>query len=109
MKRLLFLLFLLPALVHGQTDVVQLKKNGGVLKTYAPGDYFNIETIYQQTIDGNITMIRNDSIFINGMPFHYKEISLVRDPRVKHNYATNGTILMIAGGGVLLLGATFVH
>jgi hypothetical protein len=67
--------------------------------------HLTMETIYEQWFDGTITGIQHDSVFLNGVPFHYKEIKTLRQDRKGLNYATDGVILMIAGAGVLLLGA----
>ena len=75
------------------------------MRTFAVGMPLIMQTIYDQWFDGTITAIRHDSIFVNGFPFHYKEISALRWERPKLNYRTDGVLLMIAGGGVLLLGA----
>ncbi|HTQ27919.1 MAG TPA: hypothetical protein VMI35_07315 [Puia sp.] len=82
-----------------------LQKNGSHVATYATGMSLTMETIYNQWFEGTITGIRHDSLFLNGMPFHYKEIKTIRYERTKLNYKTDGVILMIAGAGVLLLGA----
>ncbi len=105
MKKYLLLFYILPFSSLAQSDVLELKKHGANQKVYAPGMSFTMETIYHQWLDGTITAIRNDSVFLNGIPFHYKEIARIRSERKKFNYTTNGTILLVAGGGVLLLGA----
>ena len=105
MKKILLVLFFVPVFGIAQSDILILQKNGANVKTYEPGMYFIIETIYNQWLEGTITAIKNDSIFINNFPFHYKEIKTVRNERTKLNYTTDGVLLMIAGGGVLLLGA----
>jgi hypothetical protein len=106
MKLVLILFFFIPSCIHAQSDdILILKKNGANLKTYTTGLYFTMQTIYDQWFEGTITAIRNDSVFLNGLPFHYKEISAIRRERTNLNYATDGTILMLAGGGLLLLGA----
>jgi hypothetical protein len=101
------LLFCLFASLHGyaQTDVFILEKNGANVKTFAAGTDITMETIYKQWFQGTIELIRHDSIFINGIAFHYKEIAAIRMDRTKINYQTDGTLLMAAGVGVLLLGA----
>jgi len=86
-------------------DIFILQKNGANVKTYETGMNFIMETIYQQWFEGTITAIRHDSIFVNGIPFHYKEIQTVRTERTKLNYKSDGLILMLAGAGVLALGA----
>lgn len=104
MKKLILLIFIFPFFSHAQTDVLVLKKNGSNLKIYATGQYFMMETVYGQWLEGNITAMRHDSIFLNGAPFHYKEIKTVRFERTKLNYTTDGFLLMLAGSGVLVLG-----
>lgn len=106
MNKLLFLFLLFPFYSFSQSDdVFELLKKGAHVKTFSTGMYLSMQTIYDQWLEGNITAIRHDSIFLNGNPFHYKEIQAIRVERTKMNYTTNGTLLMIAGGGVLLLGA----
>jgi len=90
---------------RAQTNLLVLEKNGENVKTYSAGMGITIETIYHQWFDGIITGIRNDSIFVNGFPFHYKEIEAIRRDRKKLNYEADGVLLMVAGGGVIILGA----
>jgi hypothetical protein len=106
MKKLLPL-FCLCASLSGfaQTDVIVLEKKGENVKTFAAGMDITMETIYQQWFQGTIALIKHDSIFINGSVFHYKEIAAIRTDRKHLNYQADGTLLMAAGGGVLLLGA----
>lgn len=105
MKPFLLFLYLLPFFSLAQSeDMLILKRNGANLKTYTQGLYFTMETIYDQWFDGTITAIRNDSVFLNGLPFHYREISAIRRERTSLNYTADGTILMLAGGGLLLIG-----
>jgi len=106
MKKLLIIFFLLPFYCFAQSDdVFELLKKGAHVKTFSTGMYLSIQTIYDQWLEGNITAIRHDSIFLSGNPFHYKEIQAIRIERTKLNYVTDGALLMIAGGGVLILGA----
>ncbi|HEX4851016.1 MAG TPA: hypothetical protein VFV08_09430 [Puia sp.] len=112
MKKWLLVFYLSPWITHAQNipktsndDVFILQKKGENIRTYATGLPFSMQTIYDQWFDGVITAIRHDSIFINNIPFHYNEIKTIRYQRTKLNYTTDGTLLIIAGGGVLLLGA----
>jgi len=89
---------------RAQTNLLVLEKNGNNVTTYSTGMNIRMETIYHQWFDGAITAMRNDSIFVDGFPFHYKEIEALRKERKIHS-KTTGALLMIAGGGVLLLGA----
>ena len=104
MKKILLLFLLVPFFAHSQTDVLELKKNGKNIRTYSPGMYFVMETVYDQWLEGYITAIRNDSLFLNNFPFHYKEIKSIRWERTKLNYKADGIILMAAGAGVLVIG-----
>jgi hypothetical protein len=106
MKKLFpFLSILLALHVHAQSDVIVLEKKGVNVKTYATGMDINMQTIYNQWFTGSIEAIRHDSLFVNGIAFHYKEIAAIRMERKKLDYETDGSLLIIAGGGVLLLGA----
>ncbi len=102
-KILLLLSCFAPLLSFCQTDVLILQKEGRNIKTYAPGQHIIFETIYEQWFDGTLTDLRNDSVFINGIPFHYNEIKTMRVEREKLNYIQDGTFLIIAGVGVLVL------
>lgn len=90
---------------RAQTSLLVLEKKGSNVKTYSEGMEISIRTIYHQWFEGTITNLRNDSVFINGFPFHYKEIEALKKTRGSLNYETDGLLLMVAGGGVLLLGA----
>src|SRR5665213_334011 len=102
-KIIAVLFFLIPLIGLSQTDVLILQKNGRNIKTYAPGQPIIFETVYQQWFDGTLTELRNDSVFVNGIPFHYNEIKNMRLERSKLNYGADGTLLIIAGAGVLVL------
>lgn len=102
-KIVLWLFCFVPNFSFSQTDVLILQKDGQNIKTYAPGQHIIFETIYEQWFDGMLTDLRNDSVFINGIPFHYNEIKTMRVEREKLNYMQDGTGLIIAGVGVLVL------
>ena len=104
MKKIIAGLFvLIPLICFSQSDVLILQKNGRNIKTYAPGQPIIFETVYEQWFDGTLTDLRNDSVFVNGIPFHYNEIKTMRVERTKLNYAQDGSLLIIAGAGVLVL------
>jgi hypothetical protein len=104
MKKIVFaVFFFVPLIACCQSDVLLLQKNGRNIKTYAPGEPIIFETIYQQWFSGTLTALRNDSVFINYIPFHYHEIKTMRVERTKLNYAGDGSLLIIAGVGVLAL------
>ena len=97
------LLLLLPLISLAQTDVLILQKNGRNIKTYDVGQTIIFKTIYDQWLGGTITTMRNDSIFLNDIPFHVHEIAAIRYEGTKWNYVTDGTLLIIAGVGVLVI------
>ena len=97
------ILFLIPLISLSQTDVLILQKNGRNIRTYAPGQTILIETIYVQWLGGTLTALRNDSVFINNIPFHVHEIRTIRQEFKKWKYYEDGTILIAAGVGVLVL------
>lgn len=106
MKLLVILFFCcIPFLTKAQTDILVLKKRGAHVRTYTVGDELNMETVYGQWFNGTITQMRHDSVFLNGMPFHYKEIRTIR--RTHYNFGN--TVLpygmMAAAGGILVLNA----
>jgi hypothetical protein len=94
---------LIPLISLAQTDVLILQKNGQNIQTYAPGMPLMMHTIYDQWFTGTITDMRNDSVFINNIPFHVHEINAIRKNFSKLHLQTGGTILIIAGVGVLAL------
>jgi len=104
MKKILAaVLFLVPLICLSQTDVLILQKNGRNIKTYAPGQPIMIHTVYDQWLGGTLTDLKNDSVFINSIPFHVNEIDGMRKDFSKLHLQSGGTILIIAGVGVLAL------
>jgi hypothetical protein len=97
------LLFLIPLISHSQTDVLLLQKNGRNIKTYAPGMYITIHTVYDQWLEGTLTDLKNDSVYVNGIPFHVHEIDELRENFSKLHLQSAGTILIVAGVGILAL------
>ena len=95
--------FLIPLICISQTDILILQKNGRNIKTYTPGQPIIIQTIYDQWLGGTLTDLRNDSVFVNNIPFHVREIMAIRWESTKWNYKADGNILIIAGVGVLAL------
>jgi hypothetical protein len=97
------ILYLVPFIAFSQTDVLILQKNGRNIKTYAPGMSIMIHTVYDQWLGGALTDLKNDSVFVNNIPFHVHEIDEVRTDFSKLHLQSAGTILIVAGVGVLAL------
>jgi hypothetical protein len=127
-KAALLLLFLLPNLfAYSQNDVLLLQRRGKNHKTYFTGRYIYIQTKQGNYADGIITAIMKDSIYIRhfdiqrsftdfgGIYFdtafryttaiHYKDIGAIISNKDQSGRKNRGTLLMIAGGGVMALGA----
>jgi hypothetical protein len=102
-KFLTIALFLIPLVSLSQTDVLILQKNGRNIKTFETGMPIGFHTIYDQWLGGTITALRNDSVFLNSIPFHVHEIDAIRQDNTKWNYLTDGTLLIVAGVGVIVL------
>ncbi|HMH21475.1 MAG TPA: hypothetical protein VK563_06860 [Puia sp.] len=99
------ILFLLPALAWAQTDLLILKNNRSNVFTYTTGAELQMKTVYDQWLQGTISDLRHDSIYINGAAFHYHEIAAIR---IMHNNFSNSVLaagMLVAGGGIFVLGA----
>lgn len=107
--------------------IVVKKKNGHTLKTYFPGLPITFSTIDNFWVQGQITAIKNDTVFVNQLiirslptvwgvsildtagsfltPVHYRDIKqVVFDTRRRgFSYITDGTLLMLGGAGYALL------
>ena len=103
MRLIITWLFMIPFIGMTQTDVLILQKNGRNVKTYAPGMDIQIHTIYDQWLDGTITDMKNDSVYVNYNPFHIHEIDEMRESFSKLHLQTAGTVFIIAGVGVVAL------
>jgi hypothetical protein len=110
-----------------QTNVLLLRKKDKTFKSYYVGHHITLKTVNNTYADGIITKITSDSVYIRSYDLersgtdygavyidtvfryttaiHYNEIGAVLVLDTKSNRKTNGTILVIAGGGVLFLGA----
>ena len=111
-----------------QNDVLLLQKKGKTKRSFFTGKYISLETKQGNYADGIITAIQKDTVYIRhfdiqqtatdygGMYFdtvfryttaiHYHDIGALINPTDKvANRKRNGTILMIAGAGVMALGA----
>lgn len=105
MKLLIFLCLFIPVAGFGQSDVLILQKHGKNIRSYIPGDPIIMQTVYDQWFDGTLTSLHHDSVSVDGIAFHWKEIKAIRWRRTGLNYTADGTILMIAGAGWLAINA----
>lgn len=92
-------------MVSAQNDVLVLQKKGKHIRSYTIGSELDMETVYNQRFQGTITNMRHDSIFLNGQPWHVNEIAMIHRLRTGSGFLVIGTALMVAGGGIIILGA----
>ena len=124
---LLLLFLLLNVLAYSQNNVLILQKHGKTKRSYFAGNYIRLQTKQGNYADGMITKIFHDTIYIRhfdiektftaygGILFdtafryttsiHYKDIGALLSSTTHPARRKNGTLLLIAGGGVLALGA----
>jgi hypothetical protein len=107
MMHKLFILFfcLIPFFSQAQNDVLVLQRRGMHERAYTIGDPMAFKTVYGQWFSGTIEDLRHDTIYIAGQGFHYNEIAVIQRMNTKINYSQLGTLMMIAGGGFLAIGA----
>jgi len=104
-RTIIFLCLLIPFVAIGQNDVLVLKKRGYHLRSYTIGDELTMKTVYDQWLTGTITNMRNDSIFLNGNPFNFKEIAAIKRTHVNFGNTTLPFGMMGTGFGIFFLGA----
>ena len=126
---LFFLFFHLAALTafSQATDFIVVKKRDRTVKSFFPGLPISLQTVSYSWVEGWITDIRHDSIFVKQydvrrvgtiwgttmldtagsyvVGVHYKEIKQIAvDEKEKpFGFVTNGTIFMIGGLGYAFL------
>jgi hypothetical protein len=105
LRTIIFLFFLIPFVAIGQNDVLVLKKRGYHLRSYTIGDELTMKSVYDQWLSGTITGMRNDTIFLNGNPFNYKEIAAIRRSHANFGNTTLPFGMMGSGFGIFFLGA----
>ena len=121
------ILTLLSLAVSAQNNILLLQKNKRTVKTLFEGKYIAFDTKQNSYASGIITKIKADTIYIRhfeilrsateygGVYFdtsfryttavHIKDIGAVHRFRSMMGYSNAGFLLMIAGGGVMVLGA----
>lgn len=120
-----FILLLLFKESPAQTDILLLQRHGSTVKTWIRGSYIRFQFINQQWIEGIITKMQNDSIWVSqmqirripdrfGFPtldtarfgilkFHVTDIRAMPRMKTGGSYLTNGTILQVGSAGYILL------
>ncbi|HVG16388.1 MAG TPA: hypothetical protein VM935_15560 [Chitinophagaceae bacterium] len=92
-----------------QKGYLFIKKNGRKVATYIEGQVIRIKTERSGVIQGYISLLKNDTVFMNGQRFHRKEINqvIVRD---KKRFVIDGDAqtlaLLTVGVGLATFGMT---
>ncbi len=96
---------------HAQNSVLILKKRGNKIIQFNIGSYIRFTDTAGHTLSGEITELKNDSLFLNYIPFHVNEISIVYLPRFKSAILQSGMLFQLAGAGYTSLATinTFIE
>lgn len=106
MNRLLFiLLFIFSALfAQSQMGFLFIKKGYKKKKTYTEGQRIILQLKNDSIYNGEITQLRNDTIFLNGIPVPRASVQAVvinRKPK-KVFHVSGKDLLLITGGAALV-------
>jgi hypothetical protein len=99
---IVFILLLFSSCCFSQTGFLFVKKGFKKKRVYTEGDVIDLKLLDGTYRHGIITLLRNDTIFLNGQPIHktfVKEVVLKRKPQ-KPFPGTN-TLLAIGAGAAL--------
>jgi hypothetical protein len=105
MSRLLLFIFLIffPAAVFGQHGYLFIKSGVKKKKVWTEGDNIHIRLRDGNQKKGVITLLMNDTVYINGTPFPSKEISTVYPGDIKKKpFPADGKTMLLITGGVAL-------
>jgi hypothetical protein len=129
MIRILSFLFLILSSLAAasQHNILLVRKNNKTIKTFFEGKYIAFDTKQKSTASGIITKISKDSLFVRyfdiiatGTPYggvyfdtsfrfttaiHVSDIGALHPFSDRSGRARSGMIMMVAGGGILVLGA----
>src|SRR5882724_1732316 len=103
---LIILLFLLASsFSYSQEGYLFIKKGIKKKKTYIEGDPIAIRLRDGSFMAGTITLLRNDSVFINDIPIHCPDIRDVILPKKSKIPFPDAKTLLLIGGGTALVTA----
>lgn len=108
MKKIFFFLLLFMGMFiqcDAQYGHLYVKKGIRKKKEFAEGDRISLRGRDGYLYTGVITLLRNDTIFINGLPMPRADVAVVINPRKKKKFQLEPKqALVIAGGMVLVTG-----
>ncbi len=105
MNRLILLLpFLLSFLYsYQQPNYLFIKKGIHKKRTYSEGDRIHFKLQNGQEKKGIITLLRNDTIYINGTPIPRLQVSaVILNEKKKKPFPADAKTMLAIGGGVAL-------
>ena len=107
MKRLLIVVLVLCSVgpCHGQLGYLFVKKGVRKVRTYAEGDRILLRLNDEQVLGGVITLLKNDTIWLNGVPVPRVAVVdvLLNNRRKKHFDIGPEELLLITGGVALVV------
>ena len=106
MNRLMFLVFLLLSSLtsYQQINYLFVKQGGHKKRTYAEGDRVHFVLQNGQDKKGLITLLRNDTIYINGKPIPRLQVAaLILDEAHKKPFPADVKTMLAIGAGVGLV------
>lgn len=106
MNRLLFIILLLFSFIvcYPQTGYLFIKKGTHKKRTYNEGDDLMLQLQNGFVMKGTITILRNDTIFLNGRPVPVKSVkAVIVSTKAKKAFQTNAKeILLLTGVAALV-------
>jgi hypothetical protein len=104
MNRLLLILLILfsATIVHGQTGFLFVKKGYKKKRTYAEGDRIMLQIKQGTVYSGVITLLINDTIYINGIPVPRPEVNKVILDRKNKSFHLEAKDFLLITAGVAL-------
>lgn len=104
MNRLLFIvLFVFSSVIaQAQPGYLFVKKGYKKKSTYGEGDRILLQAKDGRVYNGLITLLRNDTIFVNGKPVPCSDVrAILLNQRTTSFHADGKTLLLITGGVAL--------
>ena len=105
MKTCIFFLLFMGLLQPGfaQRGYLFVKKGAKKVKTYEEGDRIRLLGRDGYLYTGVITLLRNDTIYLNGLPLARTEVARVLLGRKKKPFRVDPAQLLLITGGVVLV------
>ncbi len=79
-----------------------IKKEAIKKRAYTEGDRVHFLTNEGTQKSGIITLLRNDTIFLNGQPLHKDQVAYVLLDKRKNSFPVDGKTFLLVTGGVAL-------